>query len=317
MSAPERLSVGSETPIRVFRYPDGGWRKVAADFAAGVGVAVICCLFAMGGPFLFAIPSLGFSVLFLCYASLSYRLRKHRRVRLYPDRIAWDTARGVRTIKLIELGAPQSIGWGDQGRGILFKTPYGNLILPERMDGFGDLARRIEEGKYGSSDRALPSSTAPWVAPDVFRYRGFIRFNAVFKIAMAVAALVGAAIMGEGVSTLVYFGVATLFLVLAWLDAKQYQNARIERIGNRLVEYDRWNHPVASLNLATLHHVTSHETGYCAEGRLCGDDGVIAFGSNLENALPLVKAAYAVITDRYRLEMNHPQEHRNAIHSRP
>lgn len=304
-----------ETPIRVYQYPAKWAQLIVIDTIAAVLTTAFCFYFEQG---IYALPATLFSGFFAAIAGMaSFQVHRKRRVKikLYADRIAWTGWLGNRReASLSTLGKAVEFPsiLADARRRAHFTTS-GFVSFSEELEGFGDLARRLEGAHLGWAARALPPSRLAWNGPDVFHYGGKLRTYAGFKLVGAVFFLMVMLPMTHLLESLLPLTAALALLGAAILDLRQSRYARIERSGDKLVQYDRWNKVVASIHLSSLHYVVTHEASGEIEGRIEGDDGMIKFGKNLEGSLELITIAYEIIADRHRMAIRTSRSEQAAL----
>jgi hypothetical protein len=293
-----------ERPIRVYTYPGSVWRQFLVDgLAAGCAIFFLISLQA-DGPTLALVPALltGWATI------VSFQIRRRHRSRfwLYADRIAWIGAFGIRREALltsVEGSRPFPAVVAD-AQGLCFSTPAGFLCFTNQLEGFGDLARRLEDTRKGLPNQRLPPSQLPWTAPKEFMSRD-LRIMAALKALLALITLVLAYRSSEMVDVSVIL--LLLFVALATaatFDIVQGIFARIELVGKELVQFDRWNRRCGSVRLATIHYVGTRVRGLKIDMVIEGEDGAIGVDRNVEGSLELIENAYRVIADRHRAALS-------------
>lgn len=290
-----------ESPIRVYRLRPRVGRKRLFDALSAIVVSLLILCLKEGADYLFAIPFLGYFSLWFGLGSFMTRRRKRVRFSLYHDRIEWiGLWGGLHSTPLDRIGTaqPYSRFQGDD-RGNIFSVPQDELRVSNELIGFGDLCRRLEGARQGWSTRDLPPSDLPWNGPVLFRYQGWLRLAAYLKSTVAVVTLLLNLSLAGTSMFLPSLIVPLVFLIWAIFDFAKLKNARIERVGDRLVHFNRWNRPNGSVGIATLNYIQAPTHPLINGGRIEGDDGYIDFSANLRGVRPLLEHGYAIIADRH------------------
>jgi hypothetical protein len=300
--------MGKDAPLRGYVYSHPILLGLLADFLAA-GLATLAVLSGqLGEPFgaIFA----GFLALGAGAVSFQIRRRKKSRIWLYQDRIVWIGTFGRRREAPIEsVGRPfQFPDFLTDAAGFCFPTAGGLLYVTQQLEGFGDLVRRLEGAKLGWATRTLPQSRLPWTAPEAYRPGRALRRKVILEFVLSLLGLVLTFGVADGIGMAVCLLFVTVVLAtLTLFDFKKYENARVERVGDRLVQFDRWKREVASVRISGLHYVTLQSHAWGESARIEGDVGAITIDSDAEGAMQLIEGAYQIITDRHRLALRRPE----------
>lgn len=291
-----------EAPVRVYSYPSSVVRQLVADLLAASLGGMAFFMTSWGTDYFPFVVLATFFGVWAALVSFQLRRRKRARIWLYADRAVWVGLWGNRReASLAQLGEPRKFpAILSDARGTCHSTPSGFLCFTEQLEGYGDLARRLEGAPQGWVARELPPTPLPWAFDRVFAYGGSLRLHASLKIFFAFGFLILTSAL-VGTPWLPVACLSSLALVV-WgaFDTGQIHNARIELIGGRLVQFDRWGQPVRSVAVATLNSVVAPEDPLHGRCRIEGDDGRIEFDRNLEGMLPLIQGGYLIIADRHR-----------------
>lgn len=167
--------------------------------------------------------------------------------------------------------------------------------------------------------RELPPSELPWLGAHLYEFRGALRLQAIFKSIFGVVGLLLSASQSGAPSQLGLIVSSLVLLTSAFLDIAKVNNARIEVVDDRLVQFDPWNQAVNSVRISTLHYVVPPIHPMLGGGRIEGDDGHITLGRNMSGTTGMLENVYAIIADRHQkaLEPPIPEEHEETVLTAP
>ncbi|MGV3616398.1 MAG: hypothetical protein ACO1SV_13795 [Fimbriimonas sp.] len=289
-----------ERPIRTYAYRGSVWLQVLADALAAVLTALCIQSFQGTDPF-WIMPTFVLSSL---AALVSFQVRRRRRalISLYADRIAWIGPFGRRReAALTELRPPTPTpSFLSDAPGLRIRTPAGTLRFTQQLSDFGDLARRLEGARYGWAHRNLPPSRLPWTGPTAYLAPSGLRRNAIFKgMAALTTILAGFVLVGSFDAWIVVLALLFGLLFSALMDFSKYRHARIELIGDELVQFDRWDRRRGSVRVDTIHYAGFQDRWLQKGVVIEGEEGAITIDRQLDGSVELVEHIYRIIADRH------------------